>query len=116
MSKFREGDLVQYGNGSQGWVESRRPEREDEVWVNWGDGLSSVISVDDLTLVEAPDAINPSHYQFPNGVQVIDVTENLPFLEGNVIKYVARHREKNGLEDLHKAKWYLDRLIERESA
>jgi hypothetical protein len=35
----------------------------------------------------------------------------MSFLEGNVVKYVTRHRMKNGLEDLHKAKWYLDRLI-----
>jgi hypothetical protein len=33
------------------------------------------------------------------------------FLEGNVIKYLWRWREKNGLEDLKKARWYLDRLI-----
>jgi hypothetical protein len=33
------------------------------------------------------------------------------FLEGNVVKYVTRYRMKNGLEDLEKAKWYLDRLI-----
>ena len=35
----------------------------------------------------------------------------MSFLEGNVVKYVTRHRMKNGLEDLHKAQWYLDRLI-----
>lgn len=34
------------------------------------------------------------------------------FAAGNVIKYVGRYRRKNGLEDLKKAKWYLDRLIE----
>lgn len=34
------------------------------------------------------------------------------YLRGNVIKYVARYPEKNGLEDLLKAKHYLERLIE----
>jgi hypothetical protein len=33
-------------------------------------------------------------------------------MKGNVIKYVSRERYKNGVEDLKKAKWYLDRLIE----
>ena len=35
----------------------------------------------------------------------------LGFFSGNVIKYVARHKEKNGVEDLKKARHYLDKLI-----
>jgi hypothetical protein len=38
------------------------------------------------------------------------------FLRGNVIKYIARYRNKNGLEDLKKARHYLERLIEIEAA
>ena len=38
----------------------------------------------------------------------------LGFLEGNVIKYVCRYNLKNGVEDLKKARHYLDKLIERE--
>lgn len=34
------------------------------------------------------------------------------FLQGNVIKYIARYKDKNGLEDLKKARHYLDKLIE----
>ena len=36
------------------------------------------------------------------------------FLEGNAIKYLCRHKSKNGLEDLKKAKHYIDLLIEME--
>ena len=39
---------------------------------------------------------------------------NIPFVEGNIIKYVCRHREKNGIQDLQKARHYLDMLIELE--
>ena len=39
---------------------------------------------------------------------------NIPFMEGNIIKYVCRHREKNGIQDLQKARHYLDMLIELE--
>jgi hypothetical protein len=39
---------------------------------------------------------------------------NVPFIEGNIIKYVMRHREKNGVEDLKKAKHYIDLLIQFE--
>jgi intein/homing endonuclease len=40
----------------------------------------------------------------------------LDFWEGNVLKYLLRYRKKNGLEDLMKARDYLDYLIERESS
>lgn len=39
---------------------------------------------------------------------------NVPYCEANVIKYVMRHREKNGLQDLLKAKHYIDFIIEFE--
>ena len=66
------------------------------------------------------DMVNhPSHYKAKNGMEVIDVIEaftaNLSGYEathtGNVIKYICRWKEKNGLEDLKKAQWYLNRLI-----
>lgn len=39
---------------------------------------------------------------------------NVSFIEGNIIKYVLRHKDKNGIEDLKKAKHYIDLLIEFE--
>jgi hypothetical protein len=38
----------------------------------------------------------------------------IPYLEANVIKYVCRHKNKNGVEDLKKARHYLDLLIQLE--
>ncbi len=39
---------------------------------------------------------------------------NLPFIEGNVVKYITRWREKNGIKDLEKVKHYVDLLIQLE--
>jgi hypothetical protein len=59
------------------------------------------------------DPVSPDHYQF-NRIQVIDLTEQLNFCRGNVVKYVARAgRKTDELEDLYKARWYLDREIDR---
>lgn len=60
--------------------------------------------------------INPSHYTTLS-IQPIDYIEanKLDFNEGNVIKYVSRYKQKNGLEDLKKARFYIDRLIETNS-
>ena len=62
---------------------------------------------------EEKDNINPDHYG-NSGIDVIDFCQanNLDFMQGNVIKYVFRYKNKNGLEDLEKAKEYIDRMIE----
>ena len=39
---------------------------------------------------------------------------NIPFIEGNILKYILRYKQKNGIEDLKKARHYLDMLIELE--
>ena len=62
---------------------------------------------------EEKNNINPDHYG-NSGIDVIDFCQanNLDFMQGNVIKYVFRYKNKNGLEDLEKAKEYIDRMIE----
>jgi len=47
--------------------------------------------------------IQPTEFIFKNGI---------PFIEGNIIKYVTRHREKNGAEDILKAIHYLELILE----
>lgn len=42
------------------------------------------------------------------------VKNDLGFIEGNILKYVLRHREKNGKQDLLKARHYIDLLLEYE--
>lgn len=62
------------------------------------------------------DAVNnPRHYTaHPSGVECIQVTEHMGFCLGNVIKYLWRAEEKGApLEDLRKARWYLDREIQK---
>lgn len=62
------------------------------------------------------DKVNyPEHYRkHPSGVECIQVTEHMGFCLGNVIKYIWRSGHKESvLEDLKKARWYLDREITR---
>ena len=57
--------------------------------------------------------INPGYYTGTK-IQVSDFIQEfkLDYFQGNIVKYVVRHKQKNGLEDLEKAKWYLEKLIE----
>ena len=62
---------------------------------------------------------HPSHYN-QGKTETIDILkeflteeEFIGFLKGNVLKYLHRYKYKNGLEDLNKASWYLDKLKEQ---
>ncbi len=62
------------------------------------------------------DPVNhPVHYcSHPSGVEVIQITEHMPFNTGNAVKYILRapYTGKQR-QDLEKARWYLDREIKR---
>lgn len=67
------------------------------------------------------DPINhPKHYISETGLETIDVIEAFTFdlqgieavCTGNVLKYICRWKHKNGVQDLEKAQWYLERLID----
>lgn len=62
------------------------------------------------------DPVNhPSHYtSSPSGIEVIEITEHMNFCLGNAVKYILRCDLKGKpIEDLEKAKWYIDREIAR---
>jgi hypothetical protein len=69
--------------------------------------------------IDKPDPINPSHYKHLPA-EAIDIimaaiakapSNQSAFLQGQIIKYLLRCWQKKGIEDLRKAKWYLDRLV-----
>tara|TARA_Y100000310_G_C20127733_1_gene554422 strand:+ start:220 stop:468 length:249 start_codon:yes stop_codon:yes gene_type:complete len=72
------------------------------------------MSKEDLKMID--NVNHPKHYT--NGkIEPIDYINgnDMDYLEGNIIKYISRYKFKNGLEDLEKARFYLNMLIERES-
>ena len=70
---------------------------------------------------EKPDMVNhPQHYQGKNGLEVFDIIEAFvpdpeSFYHGSLIKYILRFHEKGGVEDLEKARVYLNKMIAIES-
>jgi hypothetical protein len=84
-----------------------------------GAGLPGPFNPNSLTmrlLAERHDAVNhPRHYtNHASGVECITVTEHMNFCRGNAVKYIWRAGEKgNEIEDLKKARWYIDREIAR---
>lgn len=71
--------------------------------------------IESIIDIDKKDNIIPSYYH-KGKVDTIEFSldNNLNFIQGNIIKYVVRYKEKNGLEDLEKAMEYLKRLIEHE--
>jgi hypothetical protein len=90
-----------------------------EEFISWNKHVPEDTSVEIGT---GDDPVNhPSHYT-AGKVECIDALEaatvNLTGIEAvctaNAIKYLWRWKQKNGVEDLKKAKWYIDRLIDRD--
>ena len=58
--------------------------------------------------------VGGTHFLLP--IQPIDfiIANNIGFCEGNIIKYISRYKNKNGVEDLYKARQYIEFLITEE--
>jgi len=58
--------------------------------------------------------ISPDHYAKYNIEPIHFIRANkLDYCQGNIIKYIMRYKDKNGLEDLYKAEWYIKELIKQ---
>ena len=74
--------------------------------------------VGEMMRKEKEDMVNnPPHYN-KSGIETIDAIKAMTdtgyeyYLQGNIMKYLWRYRYKNGVEDLKKAQWYLNELID----
>ena len=85
------------------------------------EALCATVASDDVCCDRKPDdnVNHPQHYISKGGIETINVidawTEGLEGIvavdTANVIKYISRWNKKNGIEDLKKARWYLNHLI-----
>jgi len=83
------------------WVDCKDDEEIDEV---------------DAFFKRMKDVVNrPKHYtEHPSGIECIQVTEHMGFNLGNAIKYIWRcDLKQDAIEDLKKAKWYIEREIDK---
>lgn len=71
--------------------------------------------VGDLQTKEALLRHQPHYEQYAIQPVVFIGANNLDFFQGNIIKYICRFRKKNGVQDLEKARHYLDMYIQKES-
>ena len=76
-----------------------------------------------LTKSESVDNVHPQHYKLPNGMEVIDVEVAMFGREAvmnhcfcTAAEYILRHMQKNGVEDIKKAHWWLEKYIELEAS
>ena len=135
MSKFKSGDkvkIVSLSNSSIGDAEYTIGDfativclndcfLNNDLWIKLENGSEYGISSEDVELIFETDEeevevnkFNPlasqsggSHYKI-HGVQPVEYTmsNNLSFCQGNIIKYITRYADKNGLEDLEKVIHY----------
>lgn len=79
--------------------------------------LKKLAEIESDTQAQTDRVNHPSHYT-QGSIECIDAIEEQltasemrGYYKGNAVKYIWRERHKNGVEDLKKARWYLDRLI-----
>lgn len=96
-----------------GKVEHYPKMEENEPVEKCTDGCCAYLPEESETPPGAVDRV-PDHYQ-GDGLSPFEVIDafNLDFYEGNAIKYILRWRRKGGVNDLEKAKHYIDELIRR---
>lgn len=136
MTKFKVGDKVRPINGAYKWVKGGGvvvPKYGDELnWtgediaVRW-DGYDygrnpnnyHYAHSKDLELVTNADPTSPSHYAFPGGAEVIDISQWLTSNAAQALQYLARSSRIDGknkgdtVEDLRKAKVFIDFELKR---
>lgn len=97
------------------------PKIEDKVQA-LGEELKAKLYSENAENKLAEDLVNhPEHYKAKNGMEAINVimayteglTGEIAFDQGNAIKYVLRWPKKNRAEDIRKAIWYLNRILEK---
>lgn len=131
MGKFKVGNVVKIvGNSYSGAFDIGEVVEVVDIMpygVIVGDeGFNQDYAPEDLVLVQEGDNVNhPSHYNQDSTIECIDAMEAMSSgVEGvdphsaycwqNAFKYLWRWPYKNGVEDLKKARWYLDRLIDKQ--
>lgn len=100
--------LAEEINGITNTVEYKK------AWVRSGKYINSLDTGNNLDTsadVETDSVTKPNYYGKLDVLKFC-LENNIPFCEGNIIKYVVRYTKKNGIEDLRKAQEYLNRLID----
>lgn len=83
-----------------------------------GQHFININSVTPIKKSEKDNVNHPSHYT-QGKFETIDIIEDITkegfdsYLVGNILKYISRYKHKNGVEDLKKCRWYLDKLISK---
>jgi hypothetical protein len=120
VTDYKEGEIFPYeltfpSGTTLGFAEEELSAAGLEAYVELLDEVADYLSAD-VEDQEDDEVNHPSHYTWlPNGLEVIDVTENFNFNLGNSLKYIMRSGFKHDLPltDLRKAAWYINREIKR---
>ena len=93
-------------------------EEDKDIVDSWNNVYKSVVEKTKIKTEEKERVNHPDHYN-QGGIECIDAIESATiglegveaFYTGNIIKYIWRWKYKNGIEDLKKIQFYLNRLI-----
>lgn len=126
LSKDDGDDTPRFKSNISGWeyyldleddVEYIGEEGADDMFPDYEETLTIQPTKD---VVKQDNVNHPNHYRTGKTECIVAMEEMLSteefigYLRGNIYKYTYRYKDKNGIEDLKKAQWYLNKLIEKE--
>tara|TARA_R100000081_G_scaffold85407_1_gene54396 strand:- start:207 stop:713 length:507 start_codon:yes stop_codon:yes gene_type:complete len=119
-----DGPAIEYSDGSKYWWLNGKRHREDGPAYEGAGGTKywylngQEVTEEEVMGKKSQDNVNsPSHYN-QAGIECIDAIKASlgdgyqDYCKGNVMKYLWRYKYKNGIEDLKKAQWYLNSMVE----
>ena len=119
-----DGPAIDWADGDKYWYLKGKLHREDGPAIEWDDGdkfwylNDEEVTEEEVMGKNTSENVNsPSHYN-QAGIECIDAIKASlgdgyeDYCKGNVMKYLWRYKYKNGIEDLKKARWYLNSMIE----
>jgi hypothetical protein len=117
MFPFGAGDCGSWNKSGNSWDDDA--EYSTDLIEEWKDEEIKAFECakTESVVIDHHPVNHPQHYtSHPSGVECIQITRHMGFNLGNVMKYIWRADMKNGLEDLEKAKWYIQDEIDKRKA
>ena len=112
-----DGPAIEYSDGGKSWYLNGKEVTEEAVMgkVNRKKAMGEISVL--AQEIEDSNVNHPSHYN-QAGIECIDAIKASlgdgyqDYCKGNVMKYLWRYKYKNGIEDLKKAQWYLNSMVD----
>lgn len=101
-------------DSEKAWYPEMSESQKDNKVVDRDDVQMGKLDIRGMKKKRSSNVVHPTHYNMYDGIEIIDLAEQMNFNKGNAVKYISRSEFKGKeIEDLKKARYYLKKEIKR---